>query len=112
MGIHNSPPPHPTTHPCSTHHALNEFDLHLFNTVTRCVNCELQSLGKELSGAVYVAKRFQLRRCNHEERRRTEAILIGTCKSSRLYLLWLDINILPQQIHSLCMVRLQSMWTA
>ena len=38
---------------------------------TRCVICELQSLGKELSGAVYVAKRFKLRKCSHEERRRT-----------------------------------------
>jgi rRNA-processing protein FCF1 len=50
------------------------------------VICELQSLGKELSGAVYVAKRFQLRRCNHEERRKTatECILSLLGKSSRL----------------------------
>lgn len=44
---------------------------------TRCVINELKSLGKELSGAVYVAKRFQLRKCSHEGKRKsaTECIL-------------------------------------
>ena len=32
---------------------------------TNCVISELASLGKELSGAVFIAKRFQLRRCGH-----------------------------------------------
>ena len=38
---------------------------------------ELKSFGKELSGAVYVAKRFQLRKCSHEGKRKsaTECIL-------------------------------------
>ena len=56
--------------------------VHLSAVTTRCVIGELQSLGKELSGAVYVAKRFQLRKCNHEGRRKaaTECILslLGT----------------------------------
>ena len=32
---------------------------------TKCVISELKSLGKELSGAMFVAKRFQLRKCSH-----------------------------------------------
>lgn len=50
---------------------------------TRCVISELKSLGKELSGAMFVAKRFQLRRCGHEGKKKsaTECILalIGQC---------------------------------
>lgn len=32
---------------------------------TNCVISELVSLGKELGGAVFIAKRFQLRTCGH-----------------------------------------------
>ena len=66
---------------------------------------ELKSLGKELSGAMYVAKRFRLRKCNHEGKIKsaTDCILslIGqslqlysTCKSymySYSYLLYLGL---------------------
>ena len=39
---------------------------HLMHAVTtKCVISELKSLGKELSGAMFVAKRFQLRKCSH-----------------------------------------------
>ena len=32
---------------------------------TQCVVTELEGLGQSLSGAMYVAKRFQLRNCGH-----------------------------------------------
>ena len=54
---------------------------------TRCVITELKLLGKELSGAMYVAKRFQLRKCNHERKRKsaTECILALIGQSVILY---------------------------
>ena len=37
------------------------------SVTTRCVVSELEGLGGELSGAMYVAKRFQLRSCGHHK---------------------------------------------
>ena len=42
--------------------------VHSFFTVTtQCVVSELEGLGPHLSGAMYVAKRFQLRNCGHHK---------------------------------------------
>ena len=36
-----------------------------YPVTTQCVVSELEGLGQQLSGAMYVAKRFQLRNCGH-----------------------------------------------
>ena len=36
---------------------------------TRCVIAELESLGEELRGATFIAKRFQQRRCSHGKKK-------------------------------------------
>ena len=40
---------------------------------TRCVVAELGLLGEELRGAMYIAKRFQQRRCSHGKEKLTAA---------------------------------------
>ena len=44
---------------------LNELDLNL--VTTKCVIEEGKALGPQLSGAVLIAKRFQLRKCAHHK---------------------------------------------
>ena len=39
--------------------------LYICTVTTKCVISELSSLGKKLSGAVYIIKRFKLRKCSH-----------------------------------------------
>ena len=54
----------------------------LSQVTTRCVVSELVALGPQLSGAVFIAKRFQLRVCGHRKSKpATDCImsLIGGC---------------------------------
>ena len=50
---------------------------------TQCVVSELEGLGGQLTGAMYVAKRFQLRNCGHhrDAKSATDCVqsMIGTC---------------------------------
>ena len=41
----------------------------LLPVTTRCVIAELESLGEELRGAAFIAKRFQQRRCSHGKKK-------------------------------------------
>ena len=54
--------------------------LDLNSVTTRCVIAEGEALGPQLSGAVLIAKRFQLRKCGHHK----DAVPAAECIKSMI----------------------------
>ena len=68
---------------------------------TQCVVSELEGLGQQLSGAMYVAKRFQLRNCGHHRDTQPAADCVRSM-TSELTLLVVYIHLEAVAVDVLC----------